>query len=89
MREMTDLDEAGRSRLMRDVFAVEAALRECLNLDGINLASFGNLVPHLHWHPPLRRRPAFLVGVDRPPSGRRPGDPVDPARPTAALVSRL
>jgi len=35
---------------MRVVFAVEAALRECLNPDKINLASFGNVVPHVHWH---------------------------------------
>lgn len=48
--EMTDLDEVERIRLMRAVFSVEQALRECLAPDKINLASLGNVVPHLHWH---------------------------------------
>lgn len=50
VREMSDLPPEARNRLMRVVFAVEAALRECWNPDKINLASFGNLVPHVHWH---------------------------------------
>lgn len=50
VREMTDLDEAARSRFMRVVFSVEAALRLSLNPDKINLASLGNMTPHLHWH---------------------------------------
>ena len=49
-KEMTDLAEAERSRLMRTVFAVERVLRELLGPEKINLASFGNMVPHLHWH---------------------------------------
>ena len=32
------------------VFAVETALREVAQPDKINLASLGNLVPHVHWH---------------------------------------
>lgn len=48
--EMTDLAEADRQRLMRVVFAVESALRALCVPDKINLASFGNVVPHLHWH---------------------------------------
>jgi diadenosine tetraphosphate (Ap4A) HIT family hydrolase len=50
VREMTDLDEAARTRFMRAVFCVEAALRLSLNPDKINLASLGNMTPHLHWH---------------------------------------
>lgn len=49
-REMTDLPEADRSRLMRIVFAVEEAQRSLLSPDKVNLASFGNQVPHVHWH---------------------------------------
>jgi len=49
-REMSDLSEAQRSHLMTVVWAVEAALRELLYPDKINLASLGNQVPHLHWH---------------------------------------
>ena len=48
--EMTDLDAATRQRLMRVVFAVEQALRQLLRPAKINLASFGNMVAHLHWH---------------------------------------
>ena len=49
-KEMTDLPEAERARLMNVVYAVEGLLRELLQADKINLASFGNVVPHLHWH---------------------------------------
>ena len=49
-REMTDLAPAERARLMVAVFACESALRELFDPDKINLASLGNLVPHLHWH---------------------------------------
>lgn len=49
-REMSDLDEAERSGLMAVVFAVEAAVRETMQPDKMNLASLGNMVPHVHWH---------------------------------------
>jgi diadenosine tetraphosphate (Ap4A) HIT family hydrolase len=48
--EMTDLEPADRDHLMHVVFTVEAALRAVLRPHKINLASFGNVVPHLHWH---------------------------------------
>ena len=32
------------------VLATERALRMIVEPDKINLASLGNLVPHLHWH---------------------------------------
>lgn len=50
IREMTDLAPGDRLRLLNVVFQVEGALRAILNPDKINLASLGNLVPHLHWH---------------------------------------
>jgi diadenosine tetraphosphate (Ap4A) HIT family hydrolase len=50
VREMTDLAAADRTHLMDVVFRVEAALRALLAPDKINLASLGNLVPHVHWH---------------------------------------
>jgi len=50
LNEMTDLSESERSRLMRAVFAVEQAVREVVQPDKINLASLGNVTPHLHWH---------------------------------------
>lgn len=50
VKEMTDLTPAERQRMMITVMKVEATLRAILNPDKINLASFGNMVPHLHWH---------------------------------------
>ena len=50
IKEMTDLEPLSRQRLMNTVFAVEAAMREVIQPDKINLASLGNKTPHLHWH---------------------------------------
>ena len=50
VREMTDLAPVDRQMLMNVVFAVEQAVRQLFAPDKINLASFGNMVPHLHWH---------------------------------------
>lgn len=48
--EMTDLTPADRHHLFAVVLATETALRVLMRPDKINLASFGNFVPHLHWH---------------------------------------
>jgi len=48
--EMTDLPTTDRQRLMQVVLAVETIVRRELSPDKINLASLGNVVPHLHWH---------------------------------------
>ena len=50
VREMTDLEPGQIARVMGAVFAVEDALRAVLAPAKINLASFGNMTPHLHWH---------------------------------------
>jgi diadenosine tetraphosphate (Ap4A) HIT family hydrolase len=50
VKEMTDLPADDQAALMRVVLATEAALREVMAPDKINLASLGNVVPHLHWH---------------------------------------
>ncbi len=49
-REMTDLTPGEQQHLMRVVLAVEAVLRDTLAPDKVNLASLGNVVPHVHWH---------------------------------------
>jgi len=49
-REMTDLDESERARLMAVVWAVESAVREVMEPDKMNVASLGNMTPHVHWH---------------------------------------
>jgi diadenosine tetraphosphate (Ap4A) HIT family hydrolase len=48
--EMTDLDPGSQRHLMNIVFAVETAVRALSAPDKINLATLGNMVPHLHWH---------------------------------------
>jgi diadenosine tetraphosphate (Ap4A) HIT family hydrolase len=48
--EMTDLEPSQRSALMQVVCQVEDLVRKIMNPHKINLASFGNFVPHLHWH---------------------------------------
>jgi diadenosine tetraphosphate (Ap4A) HIT family hydrolase len=50
VKEMTDLGDADRLHCMRVVLAVEQALRTVLKPHKVNLAEFGNLTPHLHWH---------------------------------------
>jgi diadenosine tetraphosphate (Ap4A) HIT family hydrolase len=49
-REMTDLSPADRAHLMQVVFTVESVQRKVLRPDKMNLASLGNVTPHLHWH---------------------------------------
>ena len=50
VREMSELADEERQRLMKTVFTVESAQREVLEPHKINLASLGNMTPHLHWH---------------------------------------
>jgi len=50
VKEMSDLTEVDRQSLMHVVFTVEDVLRRLMQPDKINLASLGNVVPHVHWH---------------------------------------
>ena len=50
VKEMTDLPSPDRSFLMMTVCKVEQAVREVMRPDKINLASLGNMTPHMHWH---------------------------------------
>ena len=54
--EMSDLSVGEQGELMQAVFAVERAVRALFAPDKINLASLGNVVPHVHWHVIARRR---------------------------------
>ena len=47
---MSDLTVNERHHLLDVVCAVEAAVRSVVQPDKLNLASLGNVVPHLHWH---------------------------------------
>jgi len=61
VKEMSDLNAAEQQALIQVVFAAEAALVEVMQPDKVNLASLGNVVPHLHWHviPRFRDDPHF------------------------------
>ncbi len=48
--EWTNLTLAEQASLMGVVGAVERVLRESLAPAKVNLASLGNMTPHLHWH---------------------------------------
>lgn len=93
VKEMSDLSDGDRAHCMRIVFAVESVLREVLRPEKINLASLGNLTPHLHWHviPRFRDDPHFpnpiWGGRQREPGGGRPWRPVGEIR--TALAQRL
>ena len=50
VREMTDLSGGERAHLMEIVFRVEASVRLVMQPHKINLASLGNMTPHVHWH---------------------------------------
>lgn len=91
-REMTDLAPDERQRLMRVVLEVEAALRDALAPDKVNLASLGNLVPHLHWHviPRFRNDRHFPAPVWGAPSRDRSAPRVfDAAVVRERLAERL
>ena len=48
--EFSDLNPAERQLCMEAVAAIERVLRQHLQPTKVNLASLGNVVPHLHWH---------------------------------------
>ena len=50
VREMSDLADADRLALYEAVNRVELAVRAVMAPLKINVASLGNVVPHLHWH---------------------------------------
>ena len=50
VREMSQLSRPARHRAIDLACAVERVLIERLQPTKVNLASLGNVVPHLHWH---------------------------------------
>src|SRR3954469_6643130 len=68
-REMSDLTPAERDGLMAVVFAVEEAIGATMRADKMNLASLGNMTPHVHWHviPRFRDDRHFPTPIWAPP----------------------
>ena len=90
--EMSDLPAADRQHLLAVVLATERAVREIMHPDKINLASLGNVVPHLHWHVIPRWRddrhfpnPVWCAAA----RGSKPRDTADRAVLRAAFVRAL
>ena len=50
IKELTDLDMNDNLSVYKAVVKCEEVLRSVLNPDKINIASFGNMTPHVHWH---------------------------------------
>ena len=73
IKELTDLGVGDRQVFMDVVFKLEGVLREALHPEKMNVASLGNLTPHLHWHviPRYRNDPAFpkpVWAISTPPA---------------------
>lgn len=90
--EMSDLTTAERRHLLDVVHAVEHAVRQAVRPDKINLASLGNVVPHLHWHVIPRWRddshfpaPIWASAARPVPARTQPGNAALLAAFTAAL----
>lgn len=49
-REITDLTPSQRSVCMQAVYQTEEIVRQVLTPYKMNVASLGNITPHLHWH---------------------------------------
>lgn len=93
VKEMTDLPANDRTHCLEVVLAVEATLRELLKPDKINLASLGNMTPHLHWHviPRLREDAHFPNAIWSAPlrAARIADAPGSLANLRAALAAKL
>ena len=73
--EMTDLRADARAAMMSAVWTVESVQRAVLAPHKVNLASLGNMVPHVHWHviPRWRDDVAFPDAIWAPPHRSEPG----------------
>jgi diadenosine tetraphosphate (Ap4A) HIT family hydrolase len=93
-REMTDLDDAERAALMRVVFTLESAVREAMHPHKMNLASLGNMVPHVHWHvipryEDDRHYPGPIWATPQRGAGTAPGRTEAAGRIAALLIEKL
>jgi diadenosine tetraphosphate (Ap4A) HIT family hydrolase len=50
VREMSDLEDEDRLLVNEAVHQLELAMVDAMQPLKVNLASLGNVVPHLHWH---------------------------------------
>lgn len=50
IKELSDLSDDENLQIYAAVIKCEKIIRQSLQPEKINLASFGNLTPHVHWH---------------------------------------
>ena len=90
-RELTDLSAEDRDHLMGVVWATESAVRRVTGAHKINLASLGNVCPHVHWHViPRHAEDAHFpapVWAERKRLGTPVGDPALLAEDIRALLA--
>jgi diadenosine tetraphosphate (Ap4A) HIT family hydrolase len=92
VKEMTDLTASERAHLLHVVFTVETVLRALLKPDKMNLASLGNITPHLHWHviPRFADDPHFPQSIwSEPERAPTPQRKADMQKVAAALTMTL
>jgi diadenosine tetraphosphate (Ap4A) HIT family hydrolase len=65
IQELTDLHREHQIILWESMLCLERTIRTILTPDKINWASFGNQVPHLHWHciPRFKDDPHFPESI--------------------------
>lgn len=84
--ELSDLGDDDRRHCLDAVVCIERTLRQRLSPIKVNLASLGNMVPHLHWH--VIARFAWDSHFPQPiwAPAQREGDAVQLQRLRAALA---
>lgn len=91
VREMTDLAPEQRQALMSAVWLVELTQRTVLQPLKVNLAQFGNMVPHVHWHiiPRWENDPHFPDAIWATPVSRSADQAERWARLQQTILNRL
>lgn len=81
LREVHDLDQVDRHRLLDESMMLSTALERVFRADKLNIAALGNMVPQLHIHHIVRYRtdPAW----PKPVWGQFPAKPYSPETPHA------
>ncbi len=49
-KEWSECDEDTKAQIFRAIDIIERAMLRFYNPDKINIASFGNMLPQVHWH---------------------------------------
>jgi diadenosine tetraphosphate (Ap4A) HIT family hydrolase len=95
VKEMSDLSRDDQHHILGLVMATESAVREVQQPDKMNVASLGNVTPHVHWHVIPRWQddshfPAPIwAAATRTAAARRPVSSVDLKRALAKVLREM